>query len=73
MVERKNTPISQPIRCKTETNRDLVTRVFTRGRGSLIFFFTLSSHWLLVMPSSALIGCLYTFTFNLTKHNREEL
>lgn len=41
MVERKNTPISQPIRCKTETNRDLVTRVFTRGRGSLIFFFHL--------------------------------
>ena len=41
-------PISQSIRCKTETNHDLVASVFQRfpALGSLVVF-TLDSHWLL--------------------------
>ena len=41
-------PISQLIRCKTETNHDLVASVFQRfpALGSLVVF-TLDSHWLL--------------------------
>ena len=33
---KKNAPLSQPIRCKTKTNPDLVARVFPRFAG---FFF----------------------------------
>ena len=41
-------PIFQSIRCKTETNHDLVASVFQRfpALGSLVVF-TLDSHWLL--------------------------
>ena len=51
---RKLAQLSQPIRCKTKTNHDLVARVFPR-LGSLVF--ALSSHWLLKVFSCLSIGC----------------
>ena len=36
---RKSAPTSQPIRCKTETNRDLATRVFPRLRRVTCIYF----------------------------------
>ena len=36
---KKNAPLSQPIRCKTKTNPDLVARVFPRlGRFARFYF-----------------------------------
>ena len=35
-------PLSQPIRCKTKTNRDLITRVFPRFRQFTCVFFEFS-------------------------------
>ena len=39
---RKLAPLSQPIRCKTKTNRDLVTRVFPRLRPVTYVYFEFS-------------------------------
>ena len=39
---RKLAPLSQPIRCKTKTNRELVTRVFPRFRPVTCVYFELS-------------------------------
>ena len=47
---RKLAPPSQPIRCKTKTNLNLVTRIFPHLRlvTCIYFEFSLCSHWLLV-------------------------
>ena len=56
--ENSKTPF-QPIKCKIKNNHDLVTHVFPRfGQFAC---FTLSSHWLLVTFSFALIGCCDNF------------
>ena len=52
---RKLAPLSQPIRCKTRTNRDLVTSI-SRARGGLRVFI-LSPHWLILIFTVVLIGC----------------
>ena len=64
---RKLAPLSQPIRCETKTNSDLVTHVSSCLRPStLLHVFTLSSHWLLVIFIFVLIGrCVY-FGFGFT-------
>ena len=64
----KLAPPSQPIRCKTKTNRDLVTRVSSR-----LHVFTLSSHWLLLIFIFVLIGRCDNFGFGFTTLNRKAL
>ena len=64
---RKLTPPFRPIRGRTETNRDLVTRVFPH----LISFhvFTLSSQWLLLISCIAPIGLRDNFGLRFTTLN----
>ena len=57
-------PLSQPIRCKTKTNHDLVTHVFTRLRP--VTCICLSSHWLLVLLTFVLVGRYDYFGFGFT-------
>ena len=69
----KLAPPSQPIRCKTKSNHDLVTRVFPRLKRMCLHVFTLSSHWLLVMLTFVLIGRCDYFGFRLTALSRNAL
>ena len=55
---RKLAPSSQPISCRANPDRNLVTRIFPR-----FFFLTLSSNWLLVIFAFFLIGCHDCFGF----------
>ena len=64
-------PLSQPIRWKSKTNRDLVVCVFPRCRQLVVF--TLSSHWLLKALSFLLIGRCDHFGFGFTTLNRKAL
>ena len=57
---------SQPIRCKTETNRGLVTRVFPRSRQ---FVLSLSSHRFLGVFLFALCGHSAYFGFTILINN----
>ena len=61
--------LSQPIRWKSKTNRDLVVCVFPRCRQLVVF--TLSSHWLLKALSFLLIGRCDHFGFGFTTLNRK--
>ena len=63
--------LSQPIRCKTKTNSDLVVRVF-RALDSLAVF-TLSSHWLSKIFCFLLIGRCDYFGFGFMTLNRKAL
>ena len=63
---RKIASASQPIRCKTKTNRDLVTRAL----GGLVTL-TLSSHWILKVFFFLTIGCGDFFGFAL-RHSIEK-
>ena len=65
---RKLAPPSQPIRCKTETNRDFFTRVFPRLRPVTC---VLSSRWLLLIFSFVLIGRCGYFGFGITTLNQK--
>ena len=56
---RKLAPLSQPIKLKTETKRSLVTRVFPRFR-QFAWFFSLSSHWLLMTFSPLWLAVVIT-------------
>ena len=67
---RKLAPLSQPIRCKTYTNHDLVTCVFPRFRQFGNFSF--SSHWLLKVFSFLLIGRWDYFGFGF-RHSIESV
>lgn len=53
----ENSRFPQPIRCKTKTNVDLVSRVFPRFRRFACL--RLSSHWLFRVFSFLLIGRCY--------------
>ena len=68
---KKLVPLSQPIRCKTKANRNLVTRV-SRALGSLLGL-TLTSPWLLRVFFFLLIGCGDNFGFGFTRLNRKTL
>ena len=54
---KKLAPPSQPIRCKTKTNRYLITRVFPRLR----IIFASSSHWLFLLFTFFVIGRWFWF------------
>ena len=70
----KLTPLSHPIRLKTETNCNSSSRVFPRFRQFSFFFFSsLSSYWLMVMFSFILIGCFHKFVFGVAALNRNAL
>ena len=57
----KPSPISQPIKIKIETNRDLVHCSFLRL--TQFASFSMASHWLLVIFSFPLIGSSDQFEF----------
>ena len=61
---RKLTPPPQPIRCKTETNRDFVARV-----SSDLAPFNWSSHWLMIMSTFYPVGCCHYFCFSKLSWN----
>ena len=58
---RKLSPSSQPIRGKTQDNRDLFIRV--SNALSIFLVSALSSHWLIFMKNLALIGLWNNFDF----------
>ena len=58
---RKLSPSSQPIRRKTQDNRDLFIRV--SNALSIFLVSALSSHWLIFMKNLALIGLWNNFDF----------
>ena len=64
---KKLAPPAQPIRCKTKTNRDLVAYVFPRWgcgpRWGWLRVFALSSHWFVLLFTSAVIGHCNCFGF----------
>ena len=57
---RKLASPSRPIKCKTKTSINWITRVFP------------AFHWLLAIFPFALIGCCDNSGFGLTSHNRKE-
>ena len=65
----KLTPLSHPIRLKTETNCNSSSRVFPRFRQ----FASLSYYWLMVMFSFILVGCFHKFVFGVAALNRNAL
>lgn len=80
--QKKLAPISQPIRCKTNTNLDLVAHVFPRFRQFTWFYFRFllaltglfDSYWLLQVFPFLMIGrCDYFVFFFLTVLNLKVL
>ena len=68
---RKLAPFSQPIRCKLKSTTTW-SPAFSRALGRVVVF-TLSSHWLLKVFSSLLIGCCNYCSFRFTSVNRTTL
>ena len=59
---RKIAPLHQPIEFKTNTNYDLVARVFPRSMGSLRNF-NVDFHWLVMVSYFLPSGCCFNFGF----------
>ena len=60
-------PVSQPIRSKTKTNRDLPARIFPRL--VLVHVFALTSDWFIGLLTTDVIGQSNYFGFGITTLN----